>query len=179
MFHSPPPSRGDKADQYTDGGGPTFLPNHNKGSKDAEKSAKGIGTPNRVHRIGHNSALQRVSRAKDGTPLHSRLDGPGFDLIDVPGGKREPKLHFSIFVPTSDFFARLRVAQASLDLAKKYRVKDSHNGLERFLTTTRRQNFLVPPRRHRAFPLLEFVRDDAGRRRRDRQVRGTRRGTPA
>jgi hypothetical protein len=31
------------------------------------------------------------------------------------------------------------------------------NGLERFLTTTRRQNFLVPPRRNRAFPLVELT----------------------
>jgi hypothetical protein len=32
---------------------------------------------------------------------------------------------------------------------------EEDNGLERFLTATRRQNFLVPPRRHRAFPLVE------------------------
>ena len=30
-------------------------------------------------------------------------------------------------------------------------------GLERFLTATRRQNFLVPPRRNRAFPLVELA----------------------
>jgi hypothetical protein len=30
-------------------------------------------------------------------------------------------------------------------------------GLERFLTATRRQNFLIPPRRHRAFPLVELA----------------------
>jgi hypothetical protein len=35
-------------------------------------------------------------------------------------------------------------------------VQFSDNGLERFLTATRRQNFLVPPRRHRAFPLIEL-----------------------
>jgi hypothetical protein len=28
---------------------------------------------------------------------------------------------------------------------------------ERFLTATRRQNFLIPPRRHRAFPLVELA----------------------
>lgn len=33
----------------------------------------------------------------------------------------------------------------------------SDDGLERFLTATRRQNFLIPPRRHRSFPLLEFT----------------------
>ena len=37
------------------------------------------------------------------------------------------------------------------------RVAVEDNGLERFLTATRRQNFLVPPRRHRAFPLTELA----------------------
>jgi hypothetical protein len=31
----------------------------------------------------------------------------------------------------------------------------SDDGLERFTQATRRQNFLVPPRRNRSFPLLE------------------------
>ena len=59
-------------------------------------------------------------------------------------------------MPTADFFARMRRNQASLDLVRKYGVDDENNGLERFITATRRQNFLVPPRRHRAFPLLEM-----------------------
>jgi hypothetical protein len=36
-------------------------------------------------------------------------------------------------------------------------VEEAENGLERFLTTTRRQNYLIPPRRHRAFPLVELT----------------------
>jgi hypothetical protein len=51
----------------------------------------------------------------------------------------------------------MRRNQASLDLARQFAVDDADNGLERFLTATRRQNFLVPPRRHRAFPLVELV----------------------
>jgi hypothetical protein len=35
--------------------------------------------------------------------------------------------------------------------------EDDDNGVERFITTTRRQNFLVPPRRNRAFPLIELI----------------------
>jgi hypothetical protein len=42
-------------------------------------------------------------------------------------------------------------------LVKRYGVDSSDNGLERFMTVTRRQNFLVPPRRHRAFPMLELA----------------------
>jgi hypothetical protein len=75
----------------------------------------------------------------------------------VPDGSQQPKLQFSIFVPTADFFATMRRNQASLDLAQQYNVPPENLGLERFITATRRQNFLVPPRRHRAFPLLELV----------------------
>jgi hypothetical protein len=32
----------------------------------------------------------------------------------------------------------------------------SANGINSFIHATRRQNFLVPPRRHRAFPLIEL-----------------------
>jgi hypothetical protein len=34
---------------------------------------------------------------------------------------------------------------------------DEDDGLERFISATRRQNFLCPPRRHRSFPLLELT----------------------
>jgi hypothetical protein len=50
----------------------------------------------------------------------------------------------------------MRTNQASLDLQKQFHVEPSDNGLERFLTATRRQNFLIPPRRHRAFPFAEI-----------------------
>jgi hypothetical protein len=157
MFRStPPPSQGFD-DQFTDGGGPAFIPNEFKGADDAERGAEGIGTRKAEHRLGHLSALQRSSRASDGTPMHIRMDGPGFDSLDVPDGSNQPKLHFSIFVPTADFFARMRRNQASVDLAKAHQVPANDQGLERFLTTTRRQNFLVPPRRHRAFPLVELA----------------------
>jgi hypothetical protein len=107
------------------------------------------------------TALQRSSRAADKTLIHIRADGPGFDNPDVPDvpdgsdGSDQPKLHFSILVPAADFFAAMRRNQASLDLQQANNVAPSDNGLERFITATRRQNFLIPPRRHRAFPLLE------------------------
>jgi hypothetical protein len=86
-----------------------------------------------------------------------RVDGPGYDSMDVPGLSNQPKLQFSIYVPTSEFFRQMRVNAASLDLAEAYNVPEEDNGLERFMTATRRQNFLVPPRIHRAFPLVELV----------------------
>jgi hypothetical protein len=85
------------------------------------------------------------------------MDGPGFDGLDVPGGANTAKLQFTVFVPSSDFFATMRRNAASLDLQEEFDIDEDENGLERFLTATRRQNFLAPPRRHRAFPLVEFT----------------------
>ncbi len=51
----------------------------------------------------------------------------------------------------------MRRHQAALDLVEAHKVDNDDNGLERFITSTRRQNFLVPPRAHRAFPLLELT----------------------
>lgn len=156
MFRSTPiPSTGN-TDQFTNGGGPTFLDNPFQGAGDAEAGAKGgAGTFDGVPRLGHLTALQRVSRAADGTPLHIRIDGPGFDAMDVPDASQQPKLQFSAFLPAAAVARAVRRAAASLDLAQQYGVTDAHNGVERFSTATRRQNFLAPPRSHRAFPLLE------------------------
>jgi hypothetical protein len=155
-FHSPAIAPGNK-DQYTDGGGPALLPNQNHGPHYAAQTAQGIGVPSGEGRMGHLSCLQRSSRAADGTAIHLRMDGPGFDAMDVPGGISLPKLQFTVFVPTAEFFRTLRINQASLDLQNRYGVSPTANGLERFITATRRQNFLVPPRRHRSFPLLELA----------------------
>ena len=149
-MHVPPqPAAGPRAD--ADGGGPAFLENAFRDPGDAAVGAAQHG------RIGHLAALQRCSRAPDSTPLHIRADGAGFDALDVPDGTRQPKLHFAMFVPTAQLFADMRRAQASLDLVQAHGVDPARNGIERFVTATRRQNFLVPPRRHRAFPLVELA----------------------
>ena len=165
MFRAdPPPAKGYR-DQFTNGGGPSFLGNTFRGTGDAADSAQGIGTlpdpqtGKPQHRMGHLSTLQRSSRTADGRPVHARMDGPGYDTMDVPDGSKQPKLQFSIFVPTADFFATMRANQASLDLQHTYGVDPHDNGLERFITATRRQNFLIPPRRHRAFPFAELGGD--------------------
>jgi hypothetical protein len=162
MFHAPNIDPGN-SDQFTNGGGPSFLPNQNRGPGYAAQTAQGIGTNidpttgQGEHRMGHLSTLQRSSRAADGTAIHIRMDGPGFDSLDVPDGSSQPKLQFTVFVPSADFFATMRSNQASLDLQNQFGVAPTDNGLERFITATRRQNFLVPPRRNRAFPLLELT----------------------
>jgi hypothetical protein len=157
MFRSNPPPAAGNADQFTDGGGPAFLDNTFRDPGDAAANAAGIDTPGGAHRLGHLTALQRSARAPDSTPLHIRADGAGLDAMDVPDGSLQPKLQFAIFVPTADLFATLRRDQASADLAAQFGVPATHAGIDRFITTTRRQNFLVPPRRHRAFPLVELA----------------------
>jgi hypothetical protein len=127
------------------------------------RRSAGIGTDEREPRIGHLSALQRSSRAPDGTPMHIRMDGAGFNNMDVPSGRgfgsgnNLPKLQFMAFFPSAEFFRVMRINQASLDLEQHFDVEEADSGLERFTTTTRRQNFLSPPRRHRAFPLVEVT----------------------
>jgi hypothetical protein len=185
------------ADEFTNGGGPAFVANVFQGTNSALQAAQALdGTatattntdPNKTfggqQRIGHESALQQTSRASDGTPLHIRMDGPGFDGMDVPAFQTHPdmpsisvpvpagtsqfKLEFLMFVPTSDFFRTVRNSAGAQNLFAQFGqpndpggtsggVQFSDNGLERFITATRRQNFLCPPRRHRAFPLLELA----------------------
>ena len=165
MFRSnPPPSFGGGGDPFLNGGGPAFLPSTFNGTGDAALGAQGVNTPLFEHRIGHLAALQQSSRAPDGTPLHVRMDGPGFDTLDVPDiidrpgrSGNVPKLYFTAFVPTADFFDTMRRNQAAQNLQTQFAVDPLDNGIERFLTSTRRQNFLCPPRRHRAFPLLELT----------------------
>ena len=172
------------ADPFTGGGCPAFVPNAFQGSGDTSLNAQDAGgmfNPNDpagkqqtesftgLGRIGHESGLQRSSRAADGTPIHIRMDGPGLSSLDVPAfqtfpggtnvgaGSNQPKLEFIVFMPTSESFRQMRVNVAAQDLQVKFGVDPDDNGLERFITATRRQNFLVPPRPRRAFPLTEFV----------------------
>jgi hypothetical protein len=156
MFSADPVPRPGNANQFANGGGPAFIANVFSNPQQAAREAAGTTTFDGQPHIAHTTALQRTSRASNRKPIHIRADGPGFDSLDVPDGSQQPKLHFSIFVPTADFFATMRRSQASLDLAAQYNVAPENLGIERFLTATRRQNFLVPPRRNRAFPLIEL-----------------------
>jgi len=155
MFRSnPPPNQGNE-EQYKNGGGPAALPNLVVPS-DAHGNSDAFNDAHEKHRLGHLQALQRATRAPDGTIIPQRVDGSGFDAMDVPDGSRQPKLQFSVFLPSAQNFAKARVNAGGTDLSPAP-VPPGHNGIERFMTATRRQNFLCPPRAHRAFPLLELT----------------------
>jgi hypothetical protein len=89
------------------------------------------------------------------------LDNPFHWSADVSQIVPTPAagVHFVVFNPTSDDFRRNRLAMDGhlpggdrLPLA----ARSNAQGFNSVLRTTHRQNYLVPPRRHRSFPLSEL-----------------------
>jgi hypothetical protein len=135
----------------------------------------------RVGAIGHGSSIQPTSRLQldtrgaDGRlyrkgsaiPLRAdfnTLDNPFFWTAspDRDGFEESPSagIHFLTFNPSSDDFARNRLAMDGvlpggkrLELEPRSRAQ----GLNSVLRTTHRQNFIVPPRSRRSFPLTELL----------------------
>jgi hypothetical protein len=132
-------------------------------------------------RFGHSSSIQSSSRlpqdvvADDGTvypkgtAIPQRAD---FNTLDNPfawtatpardsfSTDASAGVHFVVFNPSSDDFHRNRLAMDGVlpdgtKLALPPRARSQ--GFNSVLTTTHRQNFLVPPRRHRSFPLAELA----------------------
>jgi hypothetical protein len=134
----------------------------------------------RTGRFGHSGSIQPTSRLQQdvvgpdgtvypkGTAIPQRAD---FNTLDNPFAfsanqardrwSSDPTagVHFVVFNPTGDDFERNRLAMdgvlpdgSKLEVAPRSRAQ----GFNSVLTTTHRQNFLVPPRRHRSFPLAEL-----------------------
>jgi hypothetical protein len=130
--------------------------------------------------IGHSSSLQPASRLQQdvrgsdgtlypkGTAIPQRadfntLDNPFFwsadPKLDRMGEGPAAGLHFVVFNPTSDDFHRNRLAMdGHMPDGEKLEFvpRAPGQGFNSILRTTHRQNFLVPPRRHRSFPLVEL-----------------------
>ncbi|MFL5925781.1 MAG: hypothetical protein ACJ77E_02460 [Gaiellaceae bacterium] len=131
--------------------------------------------------IGHSGALQPATRLdRDtvdnygvknarGTAVIQRgdfntLDNPFFWSARPTGDGMSDRpaagLHFVAFAATSDSFHRARRAMDGRypdGSSTPFRARQEEQGLNSILRTTHRQNFLVPPRRHRAFPLAELL----------------------
>jgi hypothetical protein len=130
-------------------------------------------------RFGHSASIQSTSRlqqdfvAEDGTlyakgtAIPQRAD---FNTLDNPfAWTADPVrdqfseapvagVHFVVFNPSSDDFHRNRLAMdgflpdgTRMEVGPRTRAQ----GFNSVLETTHRQNFLVPPRAHRSFPLAE------------------------
>jgi hypothetical protein len=131
-------------------------------------------------RFGHSASIQSTSRLLQdtvgvdgthypkGTAIPQRAD---FNTLDNPflysshpsrdHMNKEPAagVHFVVFNPSGDDFERNRLAMDGvLPDGTKLALppRNRGQGFNSVLTTTHRQNFLVPPRRHRSFPLAEL-----------------------
>ena len=131
-------------------------------------------------RFGHSASIQATSRLQHdfigadgthypkGTAIPQRAD---FNTLDNPfAWTAHPQrdkfttdpiagVHFVVFNPSSDDFERNRLAMDGVlpDGTKLFvPPRTRAQGFNSVLTTTHRQNFLVPPRRHRSFPLAEL-----------------------
>src|SRR5215217_1193438 len=128
-------------------------------------------------RIGHSASIQTTSRlqadaiAPDGTTYPKGTAIPiraDFNTLDNPftwserdddvAAEPAAGVHFVVFNPSSDDFHRNRLAMDGVLPGKKipFPPRARGQGFNAVLSTTHRQNFLVPPRRHRSFPLADI-----------------------
>jgi len=128
-------------------------------------------------RFGHSASIQTTSRLQhdvvgpDGTRYLKGAAVPvraDFNTLDDPfawsvrsdeiGAVPAAGVHFVVFNPTGDDFRRNRLAMDGVLPDGKIALppRDRNQGFNSILQTTHRQNFLVPPRRHRSFPLAEL-----------------------
>jgi hypothetical protein len=148
-----------------------------QGPKEAQSEADVRRDFKRTGRIGHSASIQVTSRlaadkiGPDGTrypkgtaiPIRAdfnTLDNP-FEFSDQPSelvSGPAAGIHFVVFNPTSDDFHRNRLAMDGVlpDGKLPLEPRDRNQGFNSVLRTSHRQNFLVPPRRHRSFPLAEI-----------------------
>ncbi len=160
-----------------------FRPNLSvkQDAQTVRQGPKDVSTEADVHRdykssgrIGHSAAIQTTSRldrdfvAVDGTMYPKGTAIPvraDFNTLDNPfnwsvrpdevGATPAAGVHFIVFNPTSDDFLRNRRAMDGVLPGGKiaFKPRARGQGFNEVLSTTHRQNFLVPPRRHRSFPL--------------------------
>ena len=135
----------------------------------------------KYHAYGHSGSMQPIVRQNTPTTTNYgqvypaniavstrgdfiTLDNPFHYTSDPTGNHYSSQpaagMHFLIFQPTIGNFNRTRLAMDGhypdgTTLAPSPR---SHSaGINAVLFTTHRQNYLVPPRSHRSFPLAEFL----------------------
>nr|WP_296076148.1 hypothetical protein [uncultured Actinoplanes sp.] len=130
--------------------------------------------------VGHNALLQQATRLaattydnygrrrEQGTPVPLRED---FNTLDdpfawAPGGvgpTNKPGMHFVAFVPGHHLFHRARLAMDGVMpdgtnfRAAPYNLSDENIGINARMRASHRQNYVIPPRRNRSFPLVELL----------------------
>jgi hypothetical protein len=132
------------------------------------------------HAYGHSGSMAQVDSTTSPTTSNYGVAYPtgttipvrgDFDTLDNPfyytadptanhySSTPAAGLHFIIFQPTIATFNRIRLAMDGhySDQTLPIAPRSPHAGINSVLFTTHRQNYLVPPRRHRSFPLAEFL----------------------
>jgi hypothetical protein len=130
--------------------------------------------------LGHNALLQQATRLAattydnygrrrtQGTPVPLRED---FNTLDdpfawAPGGvgpTGKPGMHFVAFVPGHHLFHRARLAMDGVMpdgtnfRSAPYHLSDENIGINARMRASHRQNYVIPPRRNRSFPLVELL----------------------
>jgi len=159
---------------------PRYTQTVAQGPEDAQTSAQVARDYARYRQIGHSGSIQPASRlqhdtvGRDGTTYPKGTAVPqraDFNTLDNPffwtahpgrddyADSTAAGLHFVVFNPTSDDFRRARLAMDGvLPNGPKlgFETGSTGRGFNSILRTTHRQNFLVPPRVHRSFPLSEI-----------------------
>jgi hypothetical protein len=151
-----------------------------QGPKDVATTTETARKFKETGRFGHSASIQMTSRLQQdvvgpngvvypkGSAIPQRAD---FNTLDNPFSfssnhevdrfSTDPVagVHFVVFNPSGDDFERNRLAMdgvlpdgSKLEVSPRSRAQ----GFNSVLTTTHRQNFLVPPRLHRSFPLAEL-----------------------
>jgi hypothetical protein len=159
---------------------PRYTQTVPQGPDDVQTTADVGSDYARYRQIGHSGSIQPASRLehdvigfdgtvyRKGTAIPQRAD---FNTLDNPffwtahegrdAFSAEPAagLHFVVFNPTSDDFRRMRLAMDGVmpyGARLGFETGSSGRGFNSILVTTHRQNFLVPPRAQRSFPLSEL-----------------------
>ncbi len=88
-------------------------------------------------------------------PFHYSSDPTGDHYSSTPAAG----MHFIMFQPTIAIFNRVRLAMDGhySDQTLSVAPRSPHAGINSVLFTTHRPNYLVPPPRHRSFPLAELL----------------------
>jgi hypothetical protein len=81
----------------------------------------------------------------------------GFSVDGPVSAKPRAGVHFVGLGPSAQLYERMRREMDSQDLAARHGLPEANLGFTDMLSATHRQNFLLPPRAHRSFPLAELL----------------------
>jgi hypothetical protein len=116
-----------------------------------------------LSRVGEDTTTAYGQRLEKGTVFFLRQD---FDTVENPFGfwadgpvAAEPQaaVHFVGFGPSAQHYELMRREMDSQDLKARHRLPDENIGFTDVLVTSHRQNYLLPPRARRSFPLAELI----------------------